>query len=162
MFVSSTKNRLSNSTIKQIKNQFDTDLSEFLGKDEVLESIKTPEKSQYILKNGLPIFIMADKFIPTLKCVHACPNIVKRVVVDVGAIKHIINGADVMAPGLLHQTSEFPSVSIGDIVAIYGYGKINAMAVGIILMDNQQVEEQRIGVAIKTVNHLGDRLYSYA
>ncbi|OAG31959.1 hypothetical protein NEDG_00434 [Nematocida displodere] len=162
MFTVSSKNKLSNSTIKQIKAQFDTDLSILLGKEESLEIVKFSNKVQYIFRNGIPIFLVEEKYVPTLKCVHIAPEIVKKVVVDVGAIKHLINGADVMAPGLLHTTSEYPSVTEGELVGIYGYGKDHALATGTVLMTQQQVEELRTGVAIKLGNHLGDSLYMYS
>lgn len=163
MFISSSRTRLSNYTIKQIKAQFDANLSTLLGKEEVLESIKTPEKELYILRNGTPIFRVADdRYIPLVKCVHLAPEIVKKAVVDGGAIKHLINGADVMAPGLLHTTSEYPGVNEHEIVAVYGYGKTHALGVGVAQMSSEQVEEVRHGVAIKMVSLLGDKLYSYS
>ncbi|KAI5189211.1 malignant T-cell-amplified sequence [Nematocida minor] len=163
MFLASTKNRLSNSTIKQIKAQFPVDLSLFFTKEDVFESIKTADKITYIFRNGVPVFRAdGDAYIPTVKCVHMAPEILKKVIVDKGAIKHLINGADVMAPGLLHSTSEYPLVSVGDLVAIYGYDKVSALGVGMVEMDNDQLEEQRTGVAIKMLSHLGDKIYSYA
>ncbi|KAI5189571.1 malignant T-cell-amplified sequence [Nematocida sp. AWRm77] len=163
MFVSSSRTRISNYTIKQIKAQFDANLSVLLGKEEVLESIKTPEKETFILRNGIPIIhVESDRYVPLVKCVHMAPDMLTKVVVDEGAIKHLINGADVMAPGLLQTTSEYPSVSENDLVAIYGYGKTHALGVGVVVMSSSQVEEIRNGVAIKIVSRLGDKLYSYS
>ncbi|KAH9387500.1 malignant T-cell-amplified sequence, partial [Nematocida major] len=88
------------------------------------------------------------------------PGMLKRVVVDAGAIKYLINGADVMAPGLLHSTSEYPPVEVGEVVAVYGPGKKAALAVGIVEMGNAEVHERRTGVAIRVVSHLGDKVYS--
>lgn len=163
MFLSSTKNKLSNSAIKQIKMQYPVDLSVFITKEDTFESIKTDEKASYILRNGVPVFqVDRNKYTPTVKCVHMVPSILKKVYVDKGAIKHLINGADLMAPGLLHSTSVFPSVAVGELVSIYGHGKDTALGVGEVLMDNAQVNEQKTGVAVKMTSHLGDKAYSYA
>ncbi|KAI5181953.1 malignant T-cell-amplified sequence [Nematocida sp. AWRm80] len=163
MFLSSTRNRVSNATIKQIKQQYTADLSELFRKEDSIDTMKTQDKDVYILRNGVPIFqSLHREYIPTVKCVHLVPEILKRVVVDEGAIKHLINGADVMAPGLLHQTSDYPMVTEGELVAIYGYDKTHALGVGRVLMTNDQVEEQRKGIAIKSIAHLGDKVYSYA
>ncbi|KAI5161233.1 malignant T-cell-amplified sequence [Nematocida ausubeli] len=163
MFLPTTKNRLSKALAKQIKGQFTTDLSILLGKEDVLETIKTEEKEQFILRNNTPIFkVSGTAYIPLLKCVHIVPDILPKVVVDAGAIKYLINGADLMAPGLLHPTSTYPAVSVGDIVGIYGYGKTNALGVGVVAMDNEEVNTQRTGIAVKIINRLGDKIYSYA
>ncbi|OAG30854.1 hypothetical protein NEIG_00338 [Nematocida sp. ERTm5] len=163
MFLSTTKNRLSKAITKQIKSQFAADLSTLLGKEEVLETIKTEDKEMFVLRNNTPIFkVSGNSFIPLVKCVHIVPDILPRVVVDTGAIKYLINGADLMAPGLLHSTSEYPPVSVGDVVAVYGHGKTNALAVGIVAMDNEQVNTQKTGMAIKLINRLGDKIYSHA
>lgn len=163
MFVNSTKNRASNSTIKQIKAQYEIDMTQLLRKEDVLESIKTTDKKVFILRNGVPIFILQhDRYIPTVKCVHLIPDIAKKVVVDVGAIKYLINGADVMAPGLLHRTSDYPAVQENEVVSVYGYGKTHALGVGVVQMDNQQVEQIKSGVAIKMLSHLGDKTYLYS
>lgn len=162
MLSSATKNRLSNSIVRQIKTQFEADLSGVLRKEDLLEIVKGENKTQYILRNGVPVFIYKQRYIPTVKCVHMVPEIVKKVVVDKGAVKHLINGADVMAPGLLHPDSNYPNVLEGEIVAIYGHEKNTALAVGEVLMDNEEVQEKKAGAAIKLINHLGDRLYSYS
>lgn len=163
MFLPSTKNKLSNSSIKQIKTQFPVDLSEFIAKEDTFESIKTVDKVSYVFRNGVPVFQMdGNRYMPTVKCIHLVPSMLTKVVVDKGAIKHLINGADVMAPGLRHPTSVYPPVSVGELVAIYGCDKHTALGVGEIVMDNSQVEEKKTGVAIKLLSHLGDKIYSHA
>lgn len=181
-----SKNRLSNSTVKQIKAGFPCDISGLLDKSNRLELGKSQDRTHYVIRNGVPVFYNRprcpssarssethsgaprvcqirekDGYIPTLKCVHMLPGIVPRVVVDTGAIKHLINGADVMAPGLLHKTSEYPPVERGDIVAIYGHDKTCALAIGEVLMNNREVEEARVGVAIRTLHRLGDHLWAF-
>ncbi|KAH9387491.1 malignant T-cell-amplified sequence, partial [Nematocida major] len=113
MFLPATKNRLTNSAVKQIRAFFPVDTSGMLRKEDVLVSARTAEKDCYILRNGVPIFKQEkNAYIPTVKGVHLLPGMLKRVVVDAGAIKYLINGADVMAPGLLHSTSEYPPVEV--------------------------------------------------
>ncbi|KAI5170833.1 malignant T-cell-amplified sequence [Nematocida sp. LUAm3] len=157
-----TKNKLTNTGLKHVKMAFDADLSNILRKEDTLETIKGENKIQYILRNGVPLFIqMDDLYIPTVKCVHMIPEILKKAVVDTGAIKHLLNGADVMAPGLLHSTSELPEVFEGEPIAIYAYGKEHALAVGVMQMANEEILEKRTGIAIKMINYLGDKIYEF-
>jgi PUA domain protein len=68
--------------------------------------------------------------LPFLKIVHAYPFITKSVTVDPRAIRHIMGGANVMAPGLTNEEARMDDVVAGDIVAVYGWGKQCAIAIG--------------------------------
>lgn len=161
MFLTASKNRLSNSVIKQIKSQFSNNINTILSKEYILESVKDINNNNYILRNNMPIFIIVNnKYIPLVKTIHLLPDLLNKVIIDSGAIKYLINGADLMAPGLLHSTSTYPLVTVGEIVSVYGYGKKSALGVGVVLMDNVMVNEERNGVAVKMISCLGDKIYS--
>lgn len=40
---------------------------------------------------------------PTLRILHSYPGLYRKFVVDSGAIKFVLKGANVMAPGLLNE-----------------------------------------------------------
>lgn len=87
---------------------------------------------------GIPLFFQHydSAFVPTLRLVHKCkpqpfllilislfyynvdPNVLPSVMVDSGAIKSIINGADVMAPGLTSSASRLPGDLKPDIFVV--------------------------------------------
>lgn len=156
------KNKLSNATIRKIKAEY-PEASPLLGKEDSLLIYKTSDKLSVILRNNIPIFILlhTKALVPALKAVHLLPSLLPKAVVDRGAIKHIINGANVMAPGLLKQGSVYPAVEKGAYIAIYGEGMTCAMAVGTVAMGSSEVHEKKTGVAIELVTHLGDSLYNY-
>lgn len=57
------------------------------------------------------IFFQEDngKFYPHLKVLHTYPTLLPIVQVDMGAIKFILQGADIMAPGLISEGGNLPS-----------------------------------------------------
>ena len=55
-----------------------------------------------VLMEKVPLFYQFrdGPFYPTLRLLHKYPFMMKRVQVDHGAIKFVLNGADIMCPGL--------------------------------------------------------------
>lgn len=80
-----------------------------------------------------------------------CPT----VFVDRGAIPHLLNGADVMVPGIT-SSDQFRK---GDIVFVRGEGTARVIVVGRALMDWEEVKSRGRGKAIKNVHRVGDRLW---
>ena len=67
--------------------------------------------------------------------------------IDKGGIRFIMNGADVMCPGLTSAGGMMCDANVGDIVGIFAEGKECAMAVGIMKMSSDQVYVLRCGCA---------------
>lgn len=81
--------------------------------------------------------------------------------VDKGAIKHVLNGADIMAPGLTNPGGEMVEAEEGEIVSIFGHGKVHAIAIGKMLMSTEEILEKKKGMAIEMLHYLGDALFHY-
>ena len=89
--------------------------------------------------------------------------------VDKGAIKHVMSGANIMAPGLTSPGGSMEEAEEGEVVAIFGEGKVHAMAIGKLLMSTSDMFQAKIkfsreinkGIAIEMLHHLGDALYDY-
>ena len=59
------------------------------------------EKYKIILINKKPsFFYYEDKIVPTLKLLQE-NNVLKKITVDMGAVKFVVNGADIMRPGIV-------------------------------------------------------------
>ena len=108
------RNFLKKKKIKQIKSE----LGEYGGllenkkKVEILEA----EPNSFILVDGEPYIIMIDdKAFPTLKAALANEIDGKKVTVDMGAIRFVTNGADIMSPGIVAADD---GIEPGDIVLI--------------------------------------------
>lgn len=118
------------------------------------------------------------KLIPHLHLVHKYPSILPQAVVDRGAIRHVLKGADIMCPGLTSEGGRLPSdeelnlqpggdvVATGDgddvsVVAVYGQNKEHAMAVGLLRMSPASIRTLNTGIGIENVHHLGDGLWTH-
>ncbi|MET1123928.1 MAG: DUF1947 domain-containing protein [Archaeoglobaceae archaeon] len=76
--------------------------------------------------------------------------------VDEGAMKFIMNGADVMKPGIVYVDER---VREGDFVFVTVKGKSSPIAVGVALCSAEEMEGR--GKAVKNVHHVGDKVWNF-
>ena len=97
--------------------------------------------------------------IPTLRLLHRYPDMMPRMQCDKGAIKHILTGSDVMAPGLTSAGGKMEDLETDQLVAITAEGKEHAMGIGITLMDTDEIRSENKGKAIELLHFLGDGMW---
>ncbi len=81
-----------------------------------------------------------------------------KVVVDMGAIRFVCNGADVMAPGI----TEMGSFEEGDLVVIRDANHGKALAIGVANKSSVDIEASKKGKVIKNLHYVGDKLWGAA
>ncbi len=120
--------------------------------------VVSEEGLELLVFNGAPSFIkLSGSLIPTLLLIKLHINdLVPKVVVDEGAVKHLLNGADVMIPGI----KEFDEFSINDVVSVWEPKKETPIVVGKALIPSNAIRELRKGKAIKNLHHAGDRIWN--
>lgn len=148
---------LKKSEIKKIFPEIDKFRNEldFDEKRTRIEIIVTDAGSLYLFDGKPLLFRSEDKIIPTLffeRYISSAP----KIIVDMGAIPHLCNGADVMAPGVQKVADEF---SKGGLVLIVEekYGK--AIAIGEALFNSNEIIKMNQGKIIRTFHYVGDSIY---
>jgi len=91
---------------------------------------------------------------PTL--IHPALDELPSIVVDMGAIPYVCNGADVMAPGIVEVRGGF---SEGEFVVIRDVTHGKALSVGVSLVSSEEMREMRKGKAIRNLHHVGDKIW---
>jgi PUA domain protein len=61
--------------------------------------------------------------LPTLRILHKYPMMMPHMQCDVGAIKHILSGSDIMCPGLTSPGGKMDDVEKNTVVAVMAEGK---------------------------------------
>lgn len=113
-------------------------------------------------ERGEPLFFQHrdGPFVPTLRTLHKYPFLLPVLRVDRGAIKHVINGADIMVPGLRSERAVIENeVGKGAVVAIYAESKQHGIAVGFTKMSTAGIRTADKGIAVENVHYLGDGLW---
>ena len=83
-------------------------------------------------------------------------NFFPYVLVDMGAIKFVCNGAKLMRPGIIH----FESFNKNDIVVIKDIDHRKALAVGIAIEDSITAETLSKGHIINNLHYVGDKFWT--
>lgn len=126
------------------------------------EQVDLAEGPEYdvIFVGGQVLAIVAEgEPFPTVRGLLSMTAGRRYVTVDMGAVPHVSNGADVMAPGIVDAD---PSISRGDLVWVRDERNLKPLAIGKALMEGSQMVELRKGKAVKTIHHVGDALWKAA
>ena len=110
-----------------------------------------------IIVNGEPMFFfIEDKPIPTIRALMK-KQVLKTITVDMGAVRFVIAGADIMRPGI---TAIDDGIQKDDFVAVkeVSHGKI--LAVGISLFSSGELRDMKTGKAVKNVHWVGDEVWN--
>ncbi len=109
-----------------------------------------------ILFDGVPMFFRYEgRYFPTvLLLLQAVPDR-KYVTVDMGAVKHVLKGADVFAAGIVDAD---PDINEGDCVYVRDEKYRKPLAVGVALMDGKKMVSEKRGKAIRNIHHYGDKI----
>lgn len=111
---------------------------------------------ELIIVNGIPALVRDGNTVyPTLLAPYRLGLNLVTVIVDMGAVPHILNGADVMVPGIV----EFGEFKLGDIVYVADIEKRRVFAVGRAVISSEELRRVRKGKAIRTLHYAGDKIW---
>jgi PUA-domain protein len=123
--------------------------------DKKLEYVET-DKGELIFVEGEPLlFKFEGKIFPTVKGALKLNPQRRKVVVDPGAVKFLINGADVMSPGIVAAD---PYIKEGDLVIIAEEAHGKALAIGRALVPGRDMVGGK-GKAVKSIHYVGDEIW---
>ena len=112
-----------------------------------------------LIANGrILAFIRRDpeRVAPTCRLLMAKRPTKAYVTVDMGAIKFVNNGADIMAPGI---TEADPNIAVGDLVWIRDEKNKIPLAVGEAVIPGAQMPRGPKGKAVKNLHRVGDPMW---
>ena len=144
--------------LKELKDELGNifDVEKIIPKKAVVEKAVT-EEGEIILLDGTPLaMVNSGRIFPTLKFLLEMDIENNRVIVDMGAVKFIANGADVMAPGIVEADE---NIQEGDIVFVVDVTHKKPLSVGEALMGGKTMVEEKKGKAIKTIHFIGDEIW---
>jgi PUA-domain protein len=117
------------------------------------------EFGELLLLEGIPVlFRIGDVVLPTLVATDVLAHLAK-VVVDMGAVRFVCNGADVMAPGIRRYEGNFAK---GDVVVVVDEKFGKPLSLGEILYSSEEVKGIKQGPVIKTRHYVSDKVWNFA
>jgi PUA domain protein len=122
-----------------------------------VEIIKSNLPDIILINNEPLIMFIDDTPFPTLKGALKTDIKSKYVVVDMGAVKFMTKGANVMSPGI---TDADPDIQEGDLVIVVDENHRKALATGRSLISGMEMVKNNEGKAVKTLHHIGDEIWN--
>ncbi len=152
------KSKESKQLLADASQTLKVDLDAVFGAKVDVETVEA-EFGEVLLVDGKPVlFRAAGKVFPLLMAEQVLAQL-PRAVVDMGAVRFVCNGADVMAPGIVRYEGEF---EVGDVVVVaeVKYGK--PLALGEALYSSSQARALKQGPIIKSRHYVSDKVWNFA
>ncbi len=109
--------------------------------------------SEVIFVDGVPVaFKREGQFVPVLTNTVALEKM-PRVTVDMGAVPHVVDGADIMAPGIRKVEGTFGEKELV-IIVDEKHGKF--LSVGRSLLGSEALAATKKGKVIVNIHYVGD------
>ncbi|MFQ5475062.1 MAG: PUA domain-containing protein [Candidatus Nanoarchaeia archaeon] len=111
-----------------------------------------------IYHGSFPCFFYdAGNLVPTLRLVLERGFPIKKVTVDMGAVKFVVSGADIMRPGIVRFDSDIQKY---EYVAVVDENNHKPLAIGRMLFSGDEAQEMKSGKVVKSVHYVGDELWT--
>jgi PUA-domain protein len=149
------KDRESKQIIKDFVNRYPSSM-------ESLKSVKHLEEqviedSAVFFVDGNPWIVRTQgQLLPSLKY-DQIVNMLPKIVVDMGAIPHVANGAQVMRPGIRQIEGQFNK---NDLLAILDEKYRKIIALGVAEMDSETMRSLAKGRVITNIHYVGDPMWN--
>ncbi|EEH21054.2 hypothetical protein PABG_03285 [Paracoccidioides brasiliensis Pb03] len=147
-------------------------MDEIIPKKASLEAVKLhiPDRVTLYTLDSRPILFQSldTPPIPHLRVLHAFPDAIPIVGIDRGAIRFVLSGAALMAPGLISAGGRLPDpannpgdreLEAGEVVAVKAEGKEEICMVGRLKMGTEEMKKKGKGVVMDEGHYLGDGLW---
>ena len=130
---------------------------EYTKKDSIELGVDKEKELKVVLVNQeLCFFYYEGKLLPSLKLLQGKPDLLKHVVVDMGAVKFVVNGADIMRPGIVEIEFGFEK---DDFLVILDVNNKKPLAIGQAMFSSEEMQGMSTGKVIKSLHFVGDELW---
>lgn len=112
------------------------------------------DDAQIITGDGIKILKVDDDYLPFLTEIEMLKKF-PAVIVDMGAVKFMCKGANLMRPGI----KEFTEFKKDNLVCIVEESQHKFLAVGKAMVDSSELESMEKGEIIKNIHYISDRFW---
>ncbi len=153
------KNEL-NQLRESISNQYSDDFANTLiPKKSRVEIIITEDNDELFAVNGtLTLWKSIEGYLPVLTLLLNKIIDLKAVIVDMGAVRFVTNGADIMRPGI---TKIDPEIKENEIIKIIDEKNHQTLAVGKAIFEAEVMKNKNTGKVIKNLHTIQDQVWKF-
>jgi len=145
---------------EDIQKQYNqTFINQIFPKKAQIEVIQTDAgDTLYAINNVLKLWKSKHGYIPVLTLLLDKQVDLKKIIVDMGAIRYVANGADVMRPGI---TQIDPLIKKNDIIVIVDETHDRALAIGKAMFDADEMEKIKSGKVVLNLHTIQDSVWEF-
>jgi PUA domain protein len=152
------KKREQKDEISRIENEIGSPIERLDAKTQ-LEGGVLDDGSRILLLDGEIIFFEhGGRMFPALRALLDGLIDVPKITVDMGAVRFVVNGADIMRPGI---TEIDDRVKEDGIVVVVDENHGKPLAVGVSKMAAEELRAASGGKVIKSIHHINDDLWVF-
>ncbi|KAF3015207.1 translation machinery-associated protein 20 [Penicillium rubens] len=123
-------------------------IEDVMPKKASLEAVKLPDRVTLYTIDSTPLFFQPidGPPVPHLRLIHAYPSAVPTIQIDRGAIRFVLSGATLMAPGLTSPGGRLPdaehALEAGQIVGVKAEGKEEICMIGMLKVGTEEIKRE--------------------
>lgn len=141
-----------------VKRDLSNVSKEFVGiLPDKVEILEAKEKKLVLVDGEVLAFESGGGYFPTVRGALKIKGDKRTITVDKGAVPYIVNGADIMRPGVVAYGKD---IRKGDLVIIREETHNKAIAIGVSLLDGDELESKSTGKCAKNVHFVGDDIWN--
>ncbi len=153
------RHRLKSKEIRNIIEDLENEFNEIFFDINSTVEIGEVEGIRFIFVESQAAFMyLEDKTCFTLKGIELFKPKNRFVVVDMGAVKFVTNGADVMAPGIIDADK---NIKENDFVWICDEHNKKPLAVGFATISGEDMVSGDKGKAVRIIHYVGDSIWEF-
>jgi PUA-domain protein len=124
--------------------------------EDTVDQAESSDMNLVFVNGEVDAFILKGQAFLTIRGLLKYQATKSFVTVDMGAIRFVINGADIMGPGIVEADE---SIRPGDMVWIRDEKNRKPLAVGQALVTGAEMASKKPGKSIKSILFVGDKLW---
>jgi PUA domain protein len=124
--------------------------------EDTVDQAESSDMDLIFVDGEVDAFMRDGKPFLTIRGLLRYPATRSYVTVDMGAVRFVINGADIMGPGIVDADQ---GIRAGDMVWVRDERNLKPLAVGEALVTGAEMKAKKPGKAVKSVLYVGDKLW---
>ena len=153
------RHRLKSKEIRGIVETLEKEFDGVFFDDNSTIEVGDVDDTRFIFVDGQPVLMyFEDKLCLTLKGIGLFNPKNRFVIVDMGAVKFVTNGADVMAPGVIDADK---NIKENDFVWICDERNKKPLAVGFAVTSGEDMINGDSGKAVRIIHYVSDTLWDF-
>lgn len=151
------RHRLRHKEILSLSSRIDSALgTKSFNEEDTVDMAEGPEYEVIFVDGKILAFLPSGEPFLTVRGLLRYVATRRFVTVDMGAVKFVYNGADVMGPGISEVDLE---IKVGDLVWVRDERNKRPLSIGRAMVGAESMARKEKGKAVSAIHHVGDKLW---